>query len=509
MKKLQDNIRLLLDLFKSKNFKKATKLNKELLDQNPKEAFLYNTMGLILTEQKKNDEAIKFYEKGLEIKPDYAIIYNNLGGIYRVRGDNTKSEEYFLKSVSLDDNIVEPHNNLGNLYSSINKQDKAIYHFKKALKINPNFYISQYNLGVLYKSIGKFDEAINHLEKSIKVNEKFCSAHRVLSQLTRYKKDDKKITYLKKLYLDSTILDNQKVELAFALGKIHEDINDFSGAIDFYNKGNLLRKKNLNFSSDEIKREFNKIKEIFSDKIFKQFDKINSSKIPIFIVGMPRSGTTLVEQIISSHPDVYGGDELNYLPNLATPILDCNEANVNFNTLEHIANEYIKKLKSLSQNSKRVTDKLPINFKWIGLIKLILPNSKVIHCTRNYKDISLSIYKNFFSNPNLNFAYDFNDITNFYNLYLNLMSHWKKVTPNFIYDVNYESLINNPTDEIKKIIKNCNLSWNKKCLKFYDNKRSIKTASDTQARKKIYKSSINSWKNYEKYIGKFINNIGN
>ena len=154
-------------------------------------------------------------------------------------------------------------------------------------------------------------------------------------------------------------------------------------------------------------------------------------------------------------------------------------------------------------NSEKVTDKLPINFKWIGFIKLLLPKSKIIHCTRNPKDNCLSIFKTYFASKKLNFAYDLDEILGFYHMYKDLMDYWEAVLPDFIFDIKYEKIIKNPEKEIRNLIKECKLSWDNKCLKFYENKRPIKTASDTQARKKIYKSSINMWKNYEMYLKDF------
>jgi hypothetical protein len=223
---------------------------------------------------------------------------------------------------------------------------------------------------------------------------------------------------------------------------------------------------------------------------------------------MPRSGTTLVEQIISSHPKVFGGDELYFLPDLIKnnfymnygKLLLKQNNNIKKKDLKLIGQKYINDLMKISNKSEKVTDKLPINFKWIGLIKLILPNSIIIHCVRNSKDNCFSIFKNFFASKNLNFAYNLDEITDFYNLYHDLIRHWKKTLPKFIVDIEYEQIIENPEQQIKNLIEKCNLDWNKNCLKFYENKRLIKTASDIQARKKIYKSSINSWKNYKKNL---------
>ena len=237
----------------------------------------------------------------------------------------------------------------------------------------------------------------------------------------------------------------------------------------------------------------------------------------IFILGMPRSGTTLVEQILSSHQGVFGGGELDFLPDLVKKYFNYDVPNqslknitgINKYKFKEIGDEYLENLRAISNNSEKVTDKLPVNFKWIGLIKLILPNSKIIHCTRNPKDVCLSIFRNYFVNDELNYAYNLDDISAYYKLYEDLMVYWKKVLPKFVIDMNYEEIINNPERQTRILLKKCNLSWDKNCLKFYNNKRPIKTASDIQSRKKIYKTSIDSWKNYKKYLKEFIKKLPN
>ena len=160
-------------------------------------------------------------------------------------------------------------------------------------------------------------------------------------------------------------------------------------------------------------------------------------------------------------------------------------------------------MKDFSNNSEKTTDKLPINFLSIGLIKVILPNSKIIHCFRNPRDNIFSIFKNKFTTNKVNYAYDLNEIIEYYNLYHDLMIHWNTLLPNFIYNIKYESLISNTESEIQDLLKFCELEWTKDCLSFYNNKRPIKTASDTQARNKIYRTSIDAWENYEIYLSEY------
>ena len=511
MENLQKKIQILFNLYKLKKLSEAEMLNRELLSAHPKEAFLYNTLGLILTDQKKIDEAIKYYEQGITIKPDYGMIYNNLGTIYKSKKNYNKAENYYKKSINLDNKISEPQNNLGNLYLTLGKYKDAIVCYKNAININPKFFVSHYNLGTTYINIGEVENAKKHLNEAVNLNPHFYMAHRILSTITKYSKNNNHFNLLKKLYENPKIDNSQKTELAFALGKAFEDIKDFNRAFHYYNKGNDLRRKNIAFSIKNEKEDFDNIKKVFNQNLLNKFKQIeNLDSTPIFILGMPRSGTTLVEQILSSHPTVFGGDELDFLTVLVEKYFENKPAglfleniiNIDKKNLKKIGQEYISNLKKIAGNSTRVTDKLPINFKWIGLIKIILPNSKIIHCVRNSRDNCLSIFKNYFVNTKLNFAYNLEEICEFYNLYSDLMAYWKNTLPKFVFDIKYEKLINNSEHEIRNLLKVCNLSWDNNCLKFYNNKRPIKTVSNIQARKKIYRSSIDSWKNYAEYLGK-------
>ena len=214
---------------------------------------------------------------------------------------------------------------------------------------------------------------------------------------------------------------------------------------------------------------------------------------------------------------VYGAEEVDFIPHLIKKNFGDNNLHLFFkeipnfdkDNLKKIGEEYIAKMKAISNNSKRATDKLPINFLYIGFIKLILPKSKIVHCYRNAKDNCLSIFKNQFSSGKIKFAYDISEIVEYYNLYDDLMKYWTNFLPDFIYDIKYENLISNTETEIQNLLSNCDLDWSNDCLNFYNNKKPIKTASDFQARSKIYNSSIDSWKNYEKYLNEYFTKLKN
>ena len=505
MENLQKKIEALVNLYKSKKYSEAETFCADLIKSNPKIAFLHNLMGIILFDQNRIDELISFYKKGIEIDPNFALIYNNLGNSYKSKNKIDEAEKFYRKAMEVNNNIPEPHNNLGNLLRGKNKYEEAIKFYNKAIEINKDFFWAYYNLATTYTTLGNYNLSRKLLEHTININKFFSPAHRSLSRVKRYKLNDEHLNEMLKIYNNKNINEIQKKELSFAIGKAYEDIGDYISSYEYYIKGNFLHRKLINFSIKDEKKDFENIKQNYNFEILnKNINKTRYSTKIIFIVGMPRSGTTLVEQIISNHPDVFGCDELDFIPELYKK--NVNAHKLDKNKLLEIGNEYIQKINKISNNSSVITDKLPINFKWIGFIKMILPNSIILHCERNSKDNCFSIFKSFFPNK-INFAFNIEEIVSFYNLYSDLMSHWKKIIPEDIFTIKYEEVIKKPEMEIKKIIEACDLKWDKKCLEFYNNKRPIKTASDTQARNKIYKTSIDSWKRYEKNLSIYFKDL--
>ena len=507
MKDLQKKIEDLILLYKEKKYSEVEKITKSLLKKNPKIAILYNIKGLTLSDQGKFNEAIDTYKEGLKIDPNFTTFYNNLGNAYKLQNNLSEAEKFYRECIKKDGKIFEAYNNLGNLLRKQSKYEESIINYKKSIELNDNFFFAHYNLGTSYITLGKFQEAQISLEKTIKLNPYFAKSHRALSRIKKYNKNDKHLIQMKYIFQSKKITEEQKIDLSFALGKAHEDTKDYVSSFFYYRKGNELHRKTIKYTTTEISNDFHNIKNKYNKEVFKKFEGSGSSDAsPIFIVGMPRSGTTLVEQIISSHHSVFGADELNFIPELEKKSNDLK--NFTHENFKEIGKEYVKKIKIISNNSQTITDKLPLNFMWIGFIKLILPNSTIIHVKRNSFDNCFSIYKNHFAS-NVNFAYDLNEIKSYYNLYQNLMVYWQNLLPNKIIEVTYEDLVNNPEQNIITLIKNCNLNWDDECLKYYQNKRPIKTASDAQARKNIYKSSIGSWKNYKLELEYFFKDLEN
>ena len=516
MENLKKQIQSVVDVYKSGDLLKAESLCEKLIVANPKVTFLYNLMGLILAGQKKVEQAIEYYEKGIKIDPNFAMIYNNLGLLFfenKLNGYVEKAENYYKKSISLNNKIPEPHTNLGSLYNKLNKLQDAIDCYKTALLINPRFAHAHHNLGNICLALGNFNEAKKHFNESIKSDPNFYISHRSLSRLIKYTDTNEHFTTLKKIYKKININDTEyKINIGFALAKAYNDLSDFDKSFSYYQEANSLYRKKINFSLNSEIQKFNDIKNTFNKDLYEMYPSSGHSKFsPIFIVGMPRSGTTLVEQIISSHHTVFGSDEVEFIPELIQKNFGNNDLNLFFKKIlnfsekdfKTIGEEYIMRMKNYSNNSERTTDKLPKNFQSIGFIKLILPKSKIIHCYRNPMDNCFSIFKNHFPGGRIGFAYDMDEIIGYYNIYSDLMKYWNNLLPNFIFNIKYEKLISNTKLETQNLLKICDLDWDDACLNFYNNKRPIRTASDIQARSKIYKTSIDSWKDYEKYLNKY------
>jgi len=310
--------------------------------------------------------------------------------------------------------------------------------------------------------------------------------------------------------------DNQKIDIKFALGKSYDDLKDYEKAYNFISEAKKLRFKKL--GSNLLKEETN-IKNLI--KIFKEINLDQSHKdIPgqkiIFICGMPRSGTTLVEQIIASHNKVYGAGELIYLQQTIRKNFEEN-SKLNINKILESVNsktnlvykDYLKNFDLYNlNNAEFITDKAPQNFTMIGFIKLFFPNCKIIHCVRNPKDVCLSLFKNSFASSSMAWSNNENDIPRYFNLYNEIMNFWKNKIPNFIYDAQYEKIIEDKENEIKKILNFCDLDLDEKCFNHHKNSKTpIKTVSISQARQPIYSSSVNLSSKYDLFLNKMFNQL--
>jgi len=343
----------------------------------------------------------------------------------------------------------------------------------------------------------------------------------MLASVRKAQADDENLVALlaakEALLNGQTSLSNEKViHLNFVLGKYFDDLGDQDQAFSYFREGCELKRANLKYDAEKARQYFNDIIRIFNHATIEPLrGGGNPSSLPIFVLGMPRSGTTLTEQIIASHPDVYGAGELHDLNRIVQRNVAGEDTafpnNIPGLTREDIgawASDYVAGLHRRSPNAMHITDKMPGNFFYIGLIHLMLPNAKIIHVNRNPIDTCLSCYMQSFSSGQ-EFSYDLSELGQYYVNYSRLMAHWRNVLPAGAYlEVQYEDIVADQEKEARRIIDFCGLDWNEACIDFHKHSRPVKTASMTQVRRPIYKTSVERWRPYEKFLGPLLDALG-
>jgi tetratricopeptide (TPR) repeat protein len=458
------------------------------------------------------DMAIENYQKALDIQHAQPKAHLNLGTIYFQRNQISSAIKSFEWASAYSPNYPEAARNLGSAFQKINKFEKAKKQFEKAISINPEYDQPYEDLGILCEIINLPKEALSYFEKALEINPNLTNSYRNLSKYKKFEAKDPLISQMESLYSKSDLPRLHKINLCFALAKVYEDLNDPENFFKFLNKGNALRKQELGYDFVMSENFYSIIVNLFSSTqpvINTPSDK-HSSIRPIFIVGMPRSGTSLIEQIISSHHAVHGAGELLTLRNIIDPILAKSLKKDKFKMSKKdlllVREQYLDYLSNLNVSEKIITDKMPVNFRLIGFILSALPEAKIVHLKRDARAICWSNYRHYFSDGN-GFSFNQEDLVKFYTRYSEMMEFWHKLFPNKIYDMSYEELTNNQKKETQKLLNYCDLDWDEDCLNFHNNTRGVVTASSSQVRKKMYQGSSDAWKKYEPYIKPLIKGL--
>ena len=498
IKILENKIKIIQNKFSAGQFDEVISDAKLLLKKFSNQQILYNILSLTYQKKGENIKSIDLLTNAIKKIPNNIFFLNNLGTSYYNIKNFEEAEYYFKRALEINPKYITAINNLANLKYDLDLIDEAKKLYNQALELNNNLLEPNYNLASFSQSTGDFDKAIYHYKKVLKINPKFTKADRNISMMTKYSLENEHFIEMKNKLNNKNLNNFEKLELHFAIGKAYDDLKDYKESFSNIDYANSLKKEITKYSIKKDVKLFENIKKIFSLTESYKFTE-NKKKI-IFILGMPRSGTSLVEQIIASHNNVYGGGEIFMLSKFFQNNIE-RDNQLNKDALIDFQNEYMYHISSIDSSNKSFTDKAPLNFRWIGFIISLFPNSKIVHCTRNKIDNCWSIYKNNFDS-NINFSNDLEDLASYYNLYEDLMLFWNKKYSNKIYNLNYEDLIDDQNSQIKNLIKFCELDWDQNCLNFHKYSKIIKTVSFAQARKPIYKSSINISKNYSVYLEK-------
>ena len=457
--------------------------------------------------QLKEFESAEYaFKKILSLDVNNPNVLNNLAMCLGEQGKFGEAELFFKRGIKLDPQSAATHFNLANTLRDKGDLEQAILFYERALEIKPDYVKAANNLGTVLHQFGRNNEAENAYMIAVKNDPDNAQAYRNLSAVHRFTIDEPILPLILSRRVHAAT-QRDRMYFDFTLAKPYDDIQDFDKAFFYLRTANLARKKMIGYDYSSDSRLFSEIKRM----TIKQLPSFNPKKtavpIPIFIVGMMRSGTTLIEQIISTHSKVFGGGEREILNQLCVPIMESFHAQnrvPSIRDITHIRQTYQTDGQKIAQSKPFLTDKMPLNFRWIGFILASFPEARIIRLRRDPVATCFSIYKHYFSSDGNGYAFDLADIIKFFKDYEALMEHWYKLFPGRIHDVWYEALTEQPELHSKALIAACGLEWEDRCLNFHMNGKAVKTASAAQVKQPIYKNSSEAWRSYENNLGDLI-----
>ena len=481
----------------------------ELIEQSvtlqPENADFLNNMGTVMRDYGRVAAAIDFFRGAVDIRPDQLAARDNLGSSLKQLGQFEEAEQIYRGTIGRNAFHARARTGLAETLQEAGRLDEAIGVFREALSIRPKDAELLYGLGVAMMEKGKLAEAADLARQAVAVAPGMARAWLLLTQVKRQTERDAELSGMEVQHAKAPQGSLARMQLSFGLGKANDDLKDYGRAFDYFAEGNAIRRQALNYDPVRTRDEFEAMKAAF-DKAFLEKRKPSdiSDDTPIFVVGMPRSGTTLIEQIIASHPQVYGAGELNILKTAVGKQFPMSMpggfpggiADMPDKAFAEAGQAYLDMLHTRYPGSRHVTDKMPGNFLLVGFIHMMLPKAKIVHCARDAAATCLSIFKVHFRGDSHRYGYDLGELADFHNLYTDIMAHWHKVLPGVVHDVRYEDFVADQEGQTRALMAHLGLPWDDKVLSFHETDRPVRTASAAQVRQPMYQGSVDLWKRY-------------
>jgi tetratricopeptide (TPR) repeat protein len=490
----------------------AVPLFERALTTDPGYVPAYGNLANSLAQLGRLDDVKQVVDRGLSLRPGPAIANRALGELAYQVAEYAKSEAFYRRSLAVEPADFLSHLGLGMTLRRLGRLEEALACYESANRLQPGNASVHLNRGNLLSVAGRIADAIESYREAIRLQPDYARAHQLLAGVREQSSHDAELEAMEALYNKAGISAEDRMNLGFGLGKAFEDLEQYDKAFSYFKQANKKKRSLTPYSMSEDVKFFDRLKTTFDAKFFEQRRDLGAKDdSPIFILGMPRSGTSLVEQILSRHPQVYGAGELADLQIVCKGAVEAfpdEISQLTKNAWPDLAGDYLQRLRHHDASAPRIIDKMPQNFLYIGMIAIMLPNAKIIHCRREPLDTCLSLFKNLFASNGHQWSYDIKDLGRYYRLYQGLMEHWNRILPGRIYDIQYESLVADSEQQIRKLLNFCELSFDPACLSFHESKRAVQTASFAQVRKPIYSSSVNRWKRYEKHLQPLLSELG-
>ena len=511
MSPIQANLEKATQLFAEGKFREAEAIAKELLAANPRDVNAGLLLGRVALHARAFNEAEKLLRKVVEMAPRFMIAWHDLGTALKEQGKEEEAIKALEQALEMEPNNASSHYYYAAALAMAGRTEDSAAAYKRAVSLDPDLAGAYIGLGHVLKTLGDQEGGIKAYRAAIALRPNFGEIYFSLSNLKTFRFSDTEIEDMVERINQDSLPSESIVHFAFSLGKAFEDQKNYDLAYQYYSQGNEAHRNSIVYDPVQTEVAHTKIKETFS-QIF--FDRIKQTEVgvqdpaPIFIIGLPRSGSTLLEQILASHSLVDGTSELPDLGIVSQMITDKAQDRVfpggilqmSDAEITQLGQEYIDRTQRHRRGAPFFTDKMPNNFAHVGLIKAIIPNAKIIDARRHPLDSCVGSFKQHFAKGQT-FTYDMFELGEFYLQYDQLMTHWDDVLPGKVLRVQYEDVVQDLETQVKRILDYCGLPFEKACVNFHETKRSVRTASSEQVRQPIYNKSMNTWQRFDAHIG--------
>jgi len=491
-------------------------LLEQSLRAEPRNPDFLNNYGTVLRDAGRAVAAADQFRKAVAAKADHAAARENLGSTLRQIGHFDAAEEVFRATIGRNPFQMRARAGLAETQQEAGRLDDALATFREALTIRPKDADLNHGYGVGLMEKGRLAEAAEHFRTALAAEPTQAKSWMMLSQVKPQREPDGELAAMETQHAKAPADSPARMQLSFGLGKLHDDLKIYDKAFDYFAEGNAIRRKGIAYDGARTRAEFEAMKATFTKEFF-EIHKPSTIEddAPIFVVGMPRSGTTLVEQIIASHPQVFGAGELTILKTAVGkgfPLdmkggFPAGIADMPGKAFADAGHDYLDMLHARYPGFKHITDKMPGNFLLVGFLHLMLPKARIVHCSRNAVATCLSIFKSHFRGDGHLYGYDLTELADFHNLYVDMMAHWHAVLPGVVHDVRYEDFVADQEGQSRALIDYLGLPWSEAVLSFHENERQVRTASAAQVRQPMYKGSVDLWKRYGERLNPLIERL--
>jgi tetratricopeptide (TPR) repeat protein len=475
----------------------------------------YNNSGNLLASLGRHEEALAQFQLALSVQPDRALAHYNLGTALGALNRHEEAVAHYRKALAERPDYPAALNNLGNSLHALVRPAESLEAFERLVALDPGHAPTHFGVGNALQVLGRVDEARQAFERAAALAPGVPLFHRALVETKRLREDDPQLAIMENLAQHITSLpESEQIELHFALAKANDDIGRTERAFEHLQDGNMLKRRSIVYDERAELGALRAIERVFTSEMMGARRGLGDpSEVPVFILGMPRSGTTLVEQILASHPRVFGAGEMFHLPELisaghAGARFPSGFSSLSGEQLRQFGSRYVERLQSFAPEADRIADKLPANFRFAGLIHLVLPKARIIHVRRDPVDTCFSCYTKLFPSGQ-DFTFDLGELGRYYRAYESLIEHWRSALPaGVMLEVQYETLVADLEGQARRMIEYSGLQWDERCLRFYETERSVRTASFAQVHKPLYGNSIGRWRPYRAHLRLLLDTLG-